>query len=66
MSHGENVMAHIRIETNPEMDGKPVIRGTRIPAELILRKLNAGLSPEAILADHSRLTFDDIDAAQKS
>jgi uncharacterized protein (DUF433 family) len=53
------------IEVNPEiMDGKPVIRGTRVPVELVLRKLGAGKSPEEILADHPRLTRDDIRAAQ--
>jgi uncharacterized protein (DUF433 family) len=58
-------MAHERIEINPEiMGGKPVIRGTRVPVETILRKLGAGLAPEAILADHPRLTSDDIQAAQ--
>ena len=58
-------MAHERIEINPEiMAGKPVIRGTRIPVELILRKLGAGISTGAILADHPRLTLDDIRAAQ--
>ena len=58
-------MAHERIEANPGvMDGKPVIRGTRVPVELILRKLGSGMSLEAILADHPRLTRDDILAAQ--
>ena len=58
-------MTHERIETNPAiMDGKPVVRGTRIPVELVLRKRGAGLSPEAILVDHPRLTLDDIHAAQ--
>ena len=58
-------MPHERIETNPEiMGGKPVIRGTRVPVETILRELGAGASPEAILADHPRLTPDDIRAAQ--
>lgn len=58
-------MAHARIEMNPEiMGGKPVVRGTRIPVELVLRKLGAGMTPEAILADHPRLTLDDIRAAQ--
>jgi uncharacterized protein (DUF433 family) len=58
-------MTHQRIEINPEvMGGKPVIRGTRIPVELVLRKLGAGLTAEAILADHPRLTLDDIRAAQ--
>jgi uncharacterized protein (DUF433 family) len=32
--------------------------------ELVLRKLGAGMSPEAILVDHPRLTHDDIRAAQ--
>ncbi len=58
-------MAHERIEANPQiMGGKPVIRGTRIPVELILRKLGAGVSAEEILADHPRLTLEDIRAAQ--
>jgi uncharacterized protein (DUF433 family) len=58
-------MAHERIEINPEiMGGKPVISGTRIPVELILRKLGAGMSAEQILADHPRLVPDDIRAAQ--
>jgi uncharacterized protein (DUF433 family) len=58
-------MTNERIERNPEiMGGKPVIRGTRIPAELVLRKLGAGMSIEAILADHPRLTPEDIRAAQ--
>jgi uncharacterized protein (DUF433 family) len=62
----ESAMAHERVEINPSiMDGKPVIRGTRIPVELVLRKLGAGMSPEAILADHPRLTLDDILAAQR-
>jgi len=58
-------MPHERIEMNRNiMDGKPVTRGTRVPVELVLRKLGAGMSPEAILADHPRLMLDDIRAAQ--
>ena len=58
-------MAHERVEINPRiMGGKPVIRGTRVPVELILRKLGAGLSTEDIVADHPHLTADDIRAAQ--
>jgi uncharacterized protein (DUF433 family) len=54
-------MAHERIEINPEiMGGKPVIRGTRIPVETVLRKLGAGMTPDAILSDHPRLTRDDV------
>lgn len=56
-----------RIEINPDiMGGKPVIRGTRVPVELILRKLGAGMTTGAILADHPRLTEDDIRAVQSS
>jgi uncharacterized protein (DUF433 family) len=58
-------MANERIERNPAiMGGKPVIRGTRIPVELVLRKLGTGMSIEAILADHPRLTPEDVQAAQ--
>jgi uncharacterized protein (DUF433 family) len=58
-------MRHERIELNPNiMDGKPVIRGTRIPVELALRKLCAGMTAEAIVADHPRLRPDDVRAAQ--
>lgn len=61
----ESGMAHQRIETNPDiMGGKPVIRGTRIPVELVLRKLGAGMSVEAVLLDHPRLTPEDVQAAQ--
>ena len=54
-----------RIESNPNiMDGKPVVRGTRVPVELVLRKLGAGMPIEAILVDHPRLTHEDVRAAQ--
>jgi uncharacterized protein (DUF433 family) len=58
-------MQYDRIEINPGiMGGKPVIRGTRVPVELVLRKLGSGMSPEAVLVEHPRLTLDDIRAAQ--
>jgi uncharacterized protein (DUF433 family) len=58
-------MKHDRIEINPEvMAGKPVIRGTRIPVDMIRRKLHSGLSVEQILQDHPHLTAADIYAAQ--
>ena len=53
-----------RIEINPRvMLGKPVIRGTRVPVELILRKLSEGASEEDLLDAYPRLTRDDIQAA---
>ena len=58
-------MAHERIEMNPEvMGGKPVVRGTRVPIDLLLRKLGVGMSVEAIMAEHPRLARVDILAAQ--
>ena len=58
-------MTHDRIAMNPQvMGGKPVIRGTRIPVDMILRKLGAGMTDEEILADHPHLTTEDIRAAQ--
>ena len=58
-------MAHDRIAMNPEvMGGKPVIRGTRIPVDMLLRKLGAGMTVSEILADHPHLTPEDIFAAQ--
>ena len=53
-----------RIEINPKvMLGKPVIRGTRIPVELILRKLSEGATEADLLDAYPRLTAKDIQAA---
>ena len=53
-----------RIEVNPAvMLGKPVIRGTRIPVELILRKLGDGATETDLLDAYPRLTPEDIKAA---
>jgi len=57
-------MSWDRIEVNPAiMFGKPVIKGTRITVEHILRKLAGGMTVDEILADHPRLTADDVYAA---
>ena len=57
-------MTFERIEINPDvMFGKPVIKGTRITVEHILRKLAGGMTIEEIIADHPHLTPDDIYAA---
>ena len=53
-----------RIEVNPRiMLGKPVIRGTRIPVELLLRKLGEGATEVELLDAYPRLTREDIRAA---
>ena len=45
------------------MQGTPVIRGTRIPVELLLRKLAEGAMAEDLLDAYPRLVVDDIRAA---
>ena len=45
------------------MTGKPVIRGTRIPVELIVRMLAEGIPERDILHEYPRLQPDDICAA---
>ena len=58
-------MDHPRISQDPKvMVGKPVIRGTRITVEIILRKLGAGWPMEEILDAYPHITREDIHAAQ--
>ncbi len=45
------------------MMGKPVVAGTRITVELILRKLGAGETFDQLLDSHPRLTREAIRAA---
>ena len=55
---------HDRIEINPDvMLGKPVIKGTRIPVELIIRKLGEGAVLEDLLDAYPNLEKEDIQAA---
>ena len=59
-----HVLREQRVTTNPNvMAGKPVIRGTRIPVELIVRMLAQGISEEEILSQYPRLEPEDIRAA---
>ena len=53
-----------RIEINPAiMQGKPVIRGTRIPVELLLRKLGEGATENDLLDAYPNLNAQDLRAA---
>jgi uncharacterized protein (DUF433 family) len=53
-----------RISIDPKvMTGKPVIRGTRIPVELIVRMLAQGIPETEILQEYPRLHPADIRAA---
>jgi len=54
-----------RIVVDPRiMMGKPVIAGTRITVEHILRELGGGMSVEELLAAYPQLTEEDVRAAQ--
>ena len=56
--------AYDMIETKPEvMLGKPVIKGTRIPVDLIVRKLGEGASFEDLLDGYPNLSREAIQAA---
>jgi uncharacterized protein (DUF433 family) len=52
-----------RITVNPKiMVGKPVIKGTRLTVEYILRLLAHGAKPEEILEEYEGLTPEDLQA----
>jgi uncharacterized protein (DUF433 family) len=52
-----------RIVVDPAiMVGKPVVRGTRIPVELVLKRLSQDLNVETLLTAYPRLTVEDIKA----
>lgn len=53
-----------RITINPQvMMGKPVVKGTRITVEHIMRELAAGMSPDDLIDAHPHITHEDIRAA---
>ncbi|MFZ5908155.1 MAG: DUF433 domain-containing protein [Nitrospirota bacterium] len=53
-----------RIELDPRVcNGKPVIKGTRIPVTVILEQLAEGKTWDSILSGYPELTRDDIHAA---
>ena len=53
-----------RIELDSRVcNGKPVIKGTRIPVSIIIEQISEGESWESILAGYPELTREDIQAA---
>jgi uncharacterized protein (DUF433 family) len=52
-----------RITADPKvMEGKPVIRGTRLTVEYILNLLAHGATVEDIIAEYQHLTREDVQA----
>ena len=53
-----------RLELDPKVcNGKPVIKGTRIPVAVILEQVSEGDPWEKVLANYPELTREDIQAA---
>ena len=53
-----------RIEIDPRVcNGKPVIKGTRIPVSVILELVATGVSWVEVLSDYPELKQEDIQAA---
>ena len=54
-----------RITSDPKvMVGKPVVRGTRLTVEHLLRELASGIQLDELLHEYPGLTEDDVRAAQ--
>lgn len=53
-----------RIVVNPDvMTGKPVIKGTRIAVDAIVRRLAEGMTVKELLEEYTDLNKDDVRAA---
>lgn len=53
-----------RIQVNPKiMVGKPIIKGTRIPVELLVQMVAQGISEAEILEEYPRLELVDLRVA---
>ena len=57
-----NLLKRITIEPTV-MLGKPVIKGTRMPVDLLVEKVAFGTSTQELLVDYPFLKADDIRAA---
>lgn len=53
-----------RIVSDPAiLNGKPIVKGTRISVEFILELFRSGMSHEHIMKEYKQLTKEDIEAA---
>jgi len=58
------MMKKNRIELNPKVcNGKPIIKGTRIPVSVILEQIAEGISWDTLLVNYPELEKEDIKAA---
>ncbi len=62
MANNMNELLH-RIVVDPAiMAGKPTVRGTRLPVDLVLKRLAQDLDLNALFVSYPRLTIDDVKA----
>lgn len=55
-----------RIVVDPKvMAGKPIVRGTRIPVDAIVKRIAEGMSIKEVLEDYPNLSEEDVKAALK-
>ncbi len=60
-NHQQNYLD--RIVTDPRiLAGKPVVKGTRIPVEIIIQRLADDLDTKTLFEDYPRLTKEDVKA----
>ncbi len=62
MPEGQRVTTDRIVVDDAVMAGKPVVRGTRIPVELVLEYLARTLDFTELFADYPRLARDDVRA----
>jgi len=59
----ERPLCQDRIVVDPEiLVGKPVVKGTRIPVELVLKRLAQDLDLQTLFESYPRLTREDVKA----
>lgn len=57
----DDAARNLRITIDPQiMVGKPVVSGTRIPVELVLKRLAKDLDVQGVLEAFPRLTREDV------
>ena len=57
----DKLLARITVDLRV-MVGKPVIKGTRLTVEYIMRRLAQGATPDDLVREYNRLTHEDIQA----
>ncbi|MEQ1824263.1 MAG: DUF433 domain-containing protein, partial [Fimbriimonadaceae bacterium] len=65
MAKAESVFSN-RIVVDPAiLGGKPTVRGTRIPVELVLKRLSQDRDVDSLFVSYPRLTKEDMQACLK-